>query len=68
MLDIVSGSLDDVKQGTKSTIGGHTVYTSKSSDTVRMYLKRDGSTTFVMKGPTALQPVLEKMVASIKVQ
>jgi hypothetical protein len=67
MLDILSGDLDEVKKGTMSKLGSHTVYISESGDNVAIYLKRDDSTSFVMKGAKVLQPILEEMVTSIRV-
>ena len=66
MLDIVSGELSEVKKGAMSKLGSHTVYISEIGDSVSIYLERDDSTSFVMKGDSVLRPILEKMVESIR--
>ena len=66
MLDIITGGIDEVKKGDMTKIGSHIVYVSESGDNVSIYLERDGSTSFVMKGDIVLKPIMEKMVGSIR--
>ncbi len=67
-LDIVSGSLNEVKRGVLSKFGDNTVYVYSSDQNIHMYVTRDDVTTFVLKGSKTLQPILEKMAGSLKVQ
>lgn len=67
-LDIVTGSLNEVKRGVLSKFGDNAVYVYSSDQNIHMYVTRDDVTTFVLKGSKTLQPILEKMAGSLKVQ
>ena len=65
-VDIVSGSLGDVKKGASKTFGSNPAFLHSSGGNITIYIGRDDHTSFVVKGGEVLRPILEHMAESVR--